>query len=67
MYSIDGLKNGIKGCRKNIKLLEGAIEKERNTIKEYRIMMKDIEISNKLKKAANDNVHIELVKDDHTQ
>jgi hypothetical protein len=61
MYSIDGLENGIGGCRKNIAVLEAAIEKERNTIKEYRIMIDDIEQADKLKKNAQDNVHLEIV------
>lgn len=61
MYSIEGLENGVEGCRKNIAVLETAIEKERNTIKEYRIMIDDLETATKLKKNAEDNVHLELV------
>lgn len=67
MYSIEGLENGIEGCKKNIKVLEGAIDKERNTIKEYRIMIDDIETADRKKKEAEDNVHIEIVKDDGTE
>ena len=38
-YSIEGLEHGIERCDVNIKLLEVAIEKERQTKKDYRIMI----------------------------
>lgn len=60
-YSLESLENGITNCKKNIAVLEDAADKERNTIKEYRIMMDDIEMADKLKHAAENNIHIELV------
>lgn len=60
-YSLESLENGITNCKKNIAVLEDATDKERNTIKEYRIMMDDIEMADKLKHAAENNIHIELV------
>ena len=63
MYSIAGLENGIVGCRKNIAVLETAIEKERSTIAQYRIMMSQIEEAEIKKKKALDGVHLEIVRD----
>ena len=63
MYSKDGLEHGIKMCRKNIKVLEDAIEKERDTIKEYRIMIDDLEKAGALAKEAAANIHIEVDND----
>ena len=63
MYSAEGLENGIETCRKNITVLEGAIERERETIKEYRVMIYDIERAAKEKEAAERNVHLEIVRD----
>lgn len=59
-YTIAGLENGIQGCKKNIAVLEAAIEKERNTIKEYRIMIDDIERAERKKTEALKNVKIEI-------
>jgi hypothetical protein len=36
------LELGIEKCQDNIKIFEEAIEKERNTIKEYRIMIEQL-------------------------
>jgi hypothetical protein len=63
MYSIEGLENGIEGCRKNIQVLEAAIDKERQTIKEYRVMMDDIEFAADLKTKAEEGVNIEVVRE----
>jgi len=63
MYSIEGLENGIVGCRKNIEVLEAAIEAERTTIKEYRIMIDDIERASSLKAEAEANINIEVVRE----
>jgi hypothetical protein len=63
-YTVEGLENGVEGCKKNIAVLEDAIEKERNTIKEYRIMMDEIETSDRLVKAAHDGIHVEVVNGD---
>lgn len=62
-FSVDSLENGIVNCRKNIKVLEEAIDKERQTIKDYRIMIDDVEYAEKAKHAAENNVHIEVVRD----
>jgi len=42
-YTVDGLKHGIERCEVNIASLEQAIANERNTIKEYKLMIDDIE------------------------
>ena len=62
-YSLEGLEHGIDRCKVNIGVLETAIEKERNTIKEYRIMIDSVETSDRLKKEAESNVHLEVVDD----
>lgn len=62
-YTVEGLENGIEGCKKNIAVLELAIDKERGTIKEYRIMMDSIETSDRLVKEANANVHVVITDD----
>jgi prefoldin subunit 5 len=41
-FSVESLENGIESCKKNIRVFEDAIEKERATIKEYREMMETI-------------------------
>ena len=38
-YDIDGLLRGIAACKQNIEVFEQAIAKERETIKEYKIMI----------------------------
>ena len=63
MYSIEGLENGINGARANIASLESAIDKERNTIKDYRIMIDDIERADKKLKEAYASVNVEVVRD----
>jgi hypothetical protein len=42
-YDVEALKEGIKKAYQNIGIFEDAIEKEHNTIKEYRRMIKVIE------------------------
>jgi len=42
-YNVESLERGIEAARKNIKVFEDAIDKERDTIKEYRFMMEVIE------------------------
>ncbi len=39
MFSIESLERGIEGCKKNIKVFEEAIDKERDQIKEYYSMI----------------------------
>ena len=64
MYSIEGLEEGIVNCRRNIDVLETAVETERNTIKEYRIMIDDIERAEENKKGAEEMVkNIEIVRE----
>jgi cell division protein FtsL len=64
MYSVEGLQNGIKQCRANIRTLEEAIDREQKTIADYRIMIDDIERADELKAQAEAGVHIEIVRDD---
>ena len=64
MYSVEGLEHGIERARVNIASLEVAIEKERNTIKEYRIMIDDIETADRKLKEAYSSVTIEVECDD---
>lgn len=42
-FSVESLDNGIVACKKNIKTFEDAIDRERDTIKEYRDMIEVIE------------------------
>jgi len=65
MYQKEGLTDGIARCKINIKSLEEAIKKERSTIKEYRIMIDDIERAEQAKKEAEANVTVEVVRDYH--
>ncbi len=41
-YTVAGLKHGIERCHVNINVLKQAIQKERNTIKEYNNMIRDL-------------------------
>ena len=61
MFTIEGLENGILNCRKNIVVLEKAIEDERETIKNYRIMIDDIEKADSKLKEAEAGITIEVV------
>jgi len=60
MYTINGLRHGIVRCKHNIKSLEQAIEKEHNTIADYKIMIDDIERAEKEKAEAEANVTVEI-------
>ena len=64
MYSIDGLRNGIRQAKTNIKSLKKAIEREESTIADYKIMIDDIERAEKLKAEAEANVNIEIEVED---
>lgn len=46
-YSVEGLQHGIERCKVNIEQLEDAIKKERNTIKEYKLMINDVQQAKK--------------------
>lgn len=59
MYTVEGLQEGIVNCRRNIKVLQKAIEDEQNTIKNYRCMIDDIELAEKKMAEAMDNVSVE--------
>lgn len=61
MYSIEGLLEGIKNCKRNISVLETAIDSENNTIKEYRIMIDALETAAEKEAAAKAGVHVEVV------
>ena len=68
-YTTDGLEHGIKRCRINIENLEQAIETERNTIKDYRFMLDEIQKSDDTMKAAREmeekfnNGQLEVIRD----
>jgi len=62
-HSKEGLEEGIRNCKKNIKVLEAAIEDERTNIANYRIMMDSLDSAQNLKQEAEANVHIEVVQD----
>jgi hypothetical protein len=49
------LKEGIEKCKVNITTFEEAIEGERNTIKEYRVMIDAIEEQERVKAKATIN------------
>ena len=51
MYDKDALQQGIDKAQVNIKTFETAIEGERQTIKEYRIMIDEIEVKEAKEKA----------------
>ena len=42
-FSIDNLRHGIQQARKNIQTFEDAIEKENETIKQFKFMIETIE------------------------
>ena len=61
MYTIEGLKHGIERCKHNIGVLQQAIEAERKTIADYKIMIADIKKAEELKAEAEANVKVEVV------
>jgi len=50
MYNIDSLERGIESCKKNVKTFEDAIDKEMETIKEYRKMIEVLQTKELLSK-----------------
>jgi len=60
MYTVEGLRNGIKQCRNNKKLLKEAMGKEDKTIADYKAMIASIEEADKKKAEAEANIHIEV-------
>jgi len=68
-YSTESLENGIESCKKNIQTFEDAIDKERNTIKEYRDMIETVQRKEREEKVREEmSSRIEVVRDvDHMQ
>ena len=64
MYTVEGLTHGIERCKVNIATLEEAIEAERKTIADYKIMIAKLERVAQQKAEAEANVHIEVVDGD---
>jgi hypothetical protein len=63
-FSVESLDNGIESCKKNILIFEEAIEKERNTIKEYRDMMETIGEQERMAKVREKmGANVEVVRD----
>ena len=62
MYTIEGLRHGIEQAKSHIKMLEKAIEEQRITIKDYKIMIANIEEAEQ--KKAEAGVHVEVVNGD---
>ena len=61
MYSIDGLVHGIERCKINISTFEQAIQDERKTIADYKIMIAKLEKIEQQKEEAQG--HVEIVHD----
>lgn len=64
MYTVEGLRHGIEQAKGHIKMLQRAIEEQRVTIKDYKIMIADIEEAEKKKAEAEAGVHVEVVNGD---
>lgn len=64
MYSLEGLTEGIKRCEINIQSLKRAIAAEKNTIRDYRAMIKSIRAADKAQAAAQAAVNIEVAHGD---
>lgn len=60
-YSIAGLTHGIERAEHNIGVLQEAIEKERQTIADYKIMIDDLEKAEAKKAEAEAGVTVEGV------
>ena len=61
MYTIEGLRHGIAQAKSHIKMLEKAIEDQRCTIKDYKIMISQIEEAARKKAEAEAGVNIEVI------
>lgn len=67
-YSVESLENGIEACKKNIKTFEDAIEKERNTIKEYHEMIDTVQRKEREAKIRDEIMsRVEVVRDGNTE
>jgi len=63
-FSVESLENGIESCKKNIQTFEDAIDKERNTIKEYREMIDTVERKEREAKIRKEmSSQVEVVRD----
>lgn len=63
-FSVESLENGIESCKKNILVFEEAIEKERNTIKEYREMIETIGEQERMSKMREKmSANVEVIRD----
>jgi len=58
-YSKENLEEGIEKCKANIVIFEEAIEKERGTIKEYRMMIEESERMANVREVVAKGVKIE--------
>lgn len=65
MYNTESLEGGIEKCRINIKTFKDAIDKERETIKEYRSMIETL--GRKEREKIEAMAHVEVVRNEHTQ
>ena len=63
MYNQAAIKAGIEKCKENIKVFEIAIEKERETIKEYYDIIDTLERKAREVKEVKEKIHIEIEKD----
>lgn len=61
-FNSEALERGIEQCKKNILTFEQAIEKERNTIKEYYKMIDLNEQQERMDKIKES--HIEIIRED---
>lgn len=55
MYNVESLRNGVLKAYENIKVFEQAIQKEKDTIKQYEMMADEIERKEKLNKVIDAN------------
>ena len=62
-YSIESLEGGIEKCKKNIEIFEEAIEKERDTIREYRSMIDVLEEKESRREEIQKHISIEIDRD----
>lgn len=62
-YTIEGLRAGIEHAKRNISSLKMAIDAEEKTIADYKIMIADIERSERRKAEAEANVSVEVISD----
>ena len=58
-FNNDALLRGIEQCKKNIKTFEEAIEKERNTISDYYMMMERNQEQERLDKEKQRHIQID--------